>query len=77
MPRYYFHFCHGKHTFTDSAGIELAGIAAARAHATVQIRDMRATLPGGRLQDWAGWKMIVVHAKGKIVVGSDLTQSSR
>src|SRR5450759_2285795 len=47
----------GKHTFTDSAGVELVGIAAARTHATTKIRDMRASVPAGRLQDWSGWTM--------------------
>jgi hypothetical protein len=74
MPRYFFHVSHGKRTFTDSTGIELAGIASARSHATIQIRDMKATL-----QDWAGWKMIVVDVKGKIVFEAnfDLTLRSR
>jgi hypothetical protein len=26
MPRYFFHFSDGKHTFTDAAGVELNGI---------------------------------------------------
>ena len=79
MPRYFFHISRGKHTFTDSAGVELVGIAAARTHATTKIRDMRATLPSGHLQDWSGWTMTAVDAKGKIVfeVGFDLTPSSR
>jgi len=74
MPRYYFHFGDGKRTFRDSTGIELVGIAAARAHATIQVRDMRATLAGGRLQDWSGWTMTVVDAKGKTLfeIGFDL-----
>src|SRR5450756_112601 len=57
MPRYFFHISRGKHTFTDSAGVELVGIAAARTHATTKIRDMRATLPSGHLQNWSGWTM--------------------
>jgi hypothetical protein len=75
IPRYFFHFSDGKRTFTDWIGAEFIGIAAARSEATAQIRDMRATLPGGRLQDWAGWMMIVIDAKGKTVyeVGFDLT----
>jgi hypothetical protein len=50
------------------------GIAAARAHATIQIRDMRASVPAGRLQDWSGWTMTVVDAKGKTLleIGFDL-----
>jgi hypothetical protein len=30
--RYYFYFCDGMHTFTGSTGMELVGIAVARAH---------------------------------------------
>ncbi len=74
MPRYFFYFSDGKRTFTDSTGIELTGTAAARAHATIQIREMRTSLQNARLQDWANWKMIVFDAKGKTVVevGFDL-----
>jgi hypothetical protein len=71
MPRYFFHIIRGNHTFTDSAGVELAGIEAARAHATTQIRDMRASLPAGSFQDWSGWTMTVVDAKGKTVLEVD------
>jgi hypothetical protein len=74
MPRYFFHISRGKHTFTDSAGVELAGIEAARTHATTKIRDMRASLAAGCLQDWSGWTMTVGDAKGKTVleIGFDL-----
>ena len=74
MPRYFFHISRGKHTFTDSAGVELVGIAAARARATTQIRDMRASLPAGSLQDWSGWTMTTVNANGKTLleIGFDL-----
>ena len=74
MPRYFFHFGDGKHTFTDSMGIELPGIVAARKHAASQIRDMRATLPKGRLQDWAGWTMTAVDTTGNTLfdLGFDL-----
>jgi len=33
MPRYFFHFNDEKRPFTDAAGVELNGIAAARAPA--------------------------------------------
>jgi len=74
MPRYYFHFGVGEFTFTDSTGIELAGIATVRAHAKSQIRNIRAALPGGRVQDWSGWEMTVVDRKGRpvFVIGFDL-----
>jgi hypothetical protein len=41
MPRYYFHFSDGKRIFTDSIGVELTGIAAARSQVTAQIHEMR------------------------------------
>ena len=74
MPRYFFQFGDGKHTFTDAAGAELNGIAAARAHATAQIREMRGVQSERALRNWAAWKMIVVDAKGKTIfeVGFDL-----
>ena len=68
MPRYFFHLHDGKRTFTDSTGIELTGIAAARAHARAQIREMKSTLPIRQIQDWSGWNMIVGNADGKIVI---------
>jgi hypothetical protein len=74
MPRYYFHFSDGKRTFTDSTGIELTGIAAARSHAIVQVRDLRVALCEPRIQDWSGWTMTIVDAKGKTLfeIGFDL-----
>jgi Domain of unknown function (DUF6894) len=74
MPRYFFHFSDGKRTFTDSTGIEFTGIAAARAHATEQIREMKIALSERALQNWSGWKMIIVNADGKTIfeIGFDL-----
>ena len=71
MPRYYFHFCDGKRTFTDSIGVELTGIAAARSQVTAQIREMRGALSEHTLQDWSEWTMTVVNAKGKTVLEID------
>jgi hypothetical protein len=51
MPRYYFHFSDGKRTFTDSIGVELTGIAAARSQVTAQIHEMRGALSERTLQD--------------------------
>jgi hypothetical protein len=73
MPRYDFHFSDGKRTFTDSIGVELTGIAAARSQVTAQIREMRGALSERTLQDWLGWKMTVVDANGKTVLRSALT----
>jgi hypothetical protein len=73
MPRYDFHFSDGKRTFTDSIGVELTGIVAARSQVTAQIREMRGALSERTLQDWLGWKMTVVDANGKTVLRSALT----
>ena len=74
----FFYISRGKHTFTDSAGVELVGIAAARTHATTKIRYMRASVPAGRLQDWSGWTITVADAKGKTLfeIGFDLIPRS-
>jgi hypothetical protein len=71
MPRYYFHFSDGKRTFTDSIGVELTGIAAARSQVIAQIREMRGALSEHPLQDWSGWTMTVVNAEGKTVLEID------
>ncbi|MBI2714232.1 MAG: hypothetical protein HYX37_07225 [Rhizobiales bacterium] len=78
MPRYFFHFSDGKHTFTDAAGFELNGIAAAREYATAQIREMRGAQSERGLQNWVAWKMIVVDAKGEAIfeAGFDLNTRS-
>jgi hypothetical protein len=78
MPRYFFHFSDGKRTFTDAHGVELTGIAAARAQAVAQIREMRGAQSQRALQNWAAWKMIVVDTKGKTLfeVGFDLSTRS-
>ena len=67
MPRYFFHFSDGKHTFTDSAGAEFAGEGAARAHSRRQIRDIKGTLSERQIMDWSGWKIIVANTDGKTV----------
>jgi hypothetical protein len=75
MPRYYFHFSDGKRTFTDSIGVELTGITAARSQVTAQIREMRGALSEHTLKDWSGWTMTAVDSKGKTVleIGFDLS----
>ena len=74
MAHYFFHFSDGKRTFTDSAGVELVGIAAARARAGQQIREMRDNLSEHGVADWSAWKMVVVDHGGKKVfaIGFDL-----
>jgi len=74
MARYFFHFSDGKRTFTDTTGVELPGIAAVRAHAGAQIREMHSAMSGQALVDWSGWKMAAVDVGGKTVfeIGFDL-----
>jgi hypothetical protein len=36
-----FNFSDGLRTFTDAGGIELTGLAAAKAHAIAQVRDLK------------------------------------
>ena len=67
MPRFFFHFGDGKRTFTDSIGVELMGIAAAREHARAQIHEMKTGMSELTFQNWSGWKMIVIDAKGQEV----------
>ena len=74
MPRYFFHFSDGKRQFSDSAGHELSGLAAAREHATKQVRDLKAAMCNPIIQDLSGWTMTVVDANCKSVftIGFDL-----
>jgi hypothetical protein len=67
MPRYYFHFSDGNHTFTDARGMELTGAAAMRAHTTRQIREIKGAVAERRIVDWSGWKMIVANTDGKTI----------
>ena len=68
MPRYFFHFSDGKRQFTDSSGHELSGMAAARAQAIQQVRDLKAAMCDPHIQDMSGWTMTVVDANGKTVL---------
>ena len=74
MPRFYFHFSDGKQTFTDAIGLELAGFVDVRNRVITQIRDLKRSQSEHRIQDWSGWKVIVMDAMGKMVleVGFDL-----
>ena len=77
MSRFFFHFSDGTRTFTDTTGIELAGIAAIRKHARAQIRDMVSVITERNFQDWAGWKMIVLDAFGKTILEVSFDLSPR
>lgn len=74
MPRYFFHFCDGRHWFTDSNGLELSGLRAARAHAVKDVRELKAALCERHVQDLSGWTMTVVDADHRpvFVLGFDL-----
>jgi hypothetical protein len=74
VPRYFFHFSDGKRQFTDGSGQELNGIAAARAHATEHVREMKAAMSDTDIHDFSGWSMTVVDGSGKTVfeIGFDL-----
>lgn len=74
MPRYFFHFSDGERQFSDGKGHELDGLRAARAHATGQVRELKAAMCDARIQDFSAWSMSVADAKGAIVfvIGFDL-----
>jgi Domain of unknown function (DUF6894) len=63
VPRYYFHFSDGKRQFTDGSGVELSGMAAARANATRQVRELKVAMCQPHVQDLSRWSMTVLDAK--------------
>ena len=73
MPRYFFHFSDGEHTFTDATGGDFMGAEAVRVHAKRQVREIKGVLSERRILDWSSWKMIVANIEGKTVfeVGFD------
>ena len=74
MPRYFFHFSDGKRRFSDTEGCELSGMAAARAHALSQVRDLKAAMCDPGIQDLSGWTMTVLDAGERTVfeIGFDM-----
>lgn len=74
MPRYYFHFSDGERQFSDDSGIDLAGLRAARAHATAQVRELKAAMCDRTIRDFGGWSMTVTDARDRtvFVLGFDL-----
>lgn len=44
VPRCFFHFSDGKRRFSDTEGHVLNGMAAARAQAIAQVRDLKAAM---------------------------------
>jgi hypothetical protein len=74
VPRYFFHFSDGKRRFSDEAGHDLSGIAAARTYAIRQVRELKAAMCDPGIQDLSGWTMTVTDAREKTVfeVGFDL-----
>ena len=67
MPRYFFHFSDGKRRFSDTTGRELSGMAAARAQAVEQVRDLKAAMCDPGIQDLSGWTMTVVDGGDRTV----------
>ena len=76
MSLYFFHFTDGHRQFTDSVGVDLTGIAAAKLHAAEKIRGLQDAMPGVKLQNWLGWKIIAVDTVGNTVyeIGFDPTR---
>ena len=77
VPRFYFHFSDGKRQFSDSVGFELNGMAAARAQAVKQVRELKAAMCNPHIQDLSGWSMTVVGANGKTVLEIDFDGKPR
>jgi len=74
VPRFYFHFSDGKHRFSDTAGSDLVGLQAARAHATAQVRELKAAFCASAIRDLSGYTMTVTDDRGRtvFVLGFDL-----
>jgi hypothetical protein len=74
VPKYFFHFSDGEREFTDDAGQELSGIAAARDYAAGHVREIKAAMTDTQIHDFSGWSMTVADALGKTVfeIGFDL-----
>lgn len=74
MPRYFFHFTDGRRVFGDADGREFVGLHAARAHATRQVRDLKAAMCDPHIQDLSGWSMTVTDTAGRtvFVLGFDM-----
>lgn len=74
VPQYFFHFTDGQRVFRDSDGQQLSGLRAARAHATQQVRDLKAAMCDPAIQDLSTWSMIVSDAQGRtvFVLGFDM-----
>jgi hypothetical protein len=74
VPRFYFHFSDGSRQFSDDSGLELSGLRDARAHATQQVRELKAAMCDPHIQDLSGWSMNVTDGRGRtvFVLGFDL-----
>jgi len=74
VPRFYFHFSDGSRQFSDDSGLELSGLRDARAHATNQVRELKAAMCDPYVQDLSGWSMSVADGRGRtvFVLGFDL-----
>ncbi len=75
MARFFFHFSDGKRQFTDNTGVELNGIAAARARATTDVRDLKTAMCDPYIQDLSGWTMTVTDAQGNVIFDLDFNRT--
>lgn len=74
MPRYFFHFYDGQRLFSDTRGLELNGISAARKTAIAQVRDLKAAISFHQIHSFSDWVMSVDDRDGKLIfeIGFDL-----
>jgi hypothetical protein len=71
------HVSDGKCRFSDSAGSDHVGMAAARQHAIQQVRDLKAAMYAPAVQDLSGWSMTVVDVGARTVLELDFNLKVR
>ena len=76
VPRYFFHFSDGKRQFSDTAGVELSGMRAARVHANNHVRELKEAMCHPGIQDLSGWTMSVTDAQGRTVCDLSFSQKT-
>jgi hypothetical protein len=71
VPRYFLSISDGMRTYTDSRGVELTGILAARETARAIMRELKGLLCERSVRGWSDWKIIVTNDKDKTVFEID------
>lgn len=71
VPRYFFCISDGERTFTDSRGVELTGILAARETARAMMRELKGRLCERSVRGRSDWKIVVTNDRNKIVFEID------